>query len=258
MFLFQSLAMRVEGDVQIEDADQAKLSFQQDVMNLYFSRDYQGSLQKAQQWVQIEPENPDAHFWVAKALQRNRKLAEADQEAIRSVELKYSNTVEILLLRSTLLRDLGRYDESLEFSRKARDLEPLFWMTWQEIGQTLKRQKKWREATPHFEKAMTLAPGEFWPVHLLGIARLLDNRATEAVELLQQSLKIHPNDPDSRLGLGFAWLVLQNKAKANLQYRLLKGKDILRAVVLLEALNQFDTLGVEEMRLLAIEKMAGQ
>lgn len=239
-------------------SDEVEVSYPQKVPALYHSRKSREALELAGKWVDAEPDNPRAHFWLAKGFQRAGSLEIALREAKRAGELGYSNTLEVVLLKTQLLRDLKRYPESLELAREACRSNPTFWAGWQETGQTLKRMKRWEDAAPCYEKAMSLAPDEFWPVHLLGIARLLDGRATESVELLQRSLKISPNHPDSRLGLGFAWLIRGERAKAKLQYRLLKGKDILRAVVLLQALENYDRMGSQEVRTLAIETMCGE
>jgi protein O-GlcNAc transferase len=73
-------------------------------------------------------------------------------------------------------------------------------MTPQELLQqamTLHQAGRLAEAEPLYVQMLTLAPGDYPALHLLGLMRLQQGRLPEALSLMEQALKAEPGQPDT-------------------------------------------------------------
>jgi O-antigen ligase len=104
------------------------------------------------------------------------------------------------------------FDEKiLEASKTAAEFEELAVKypekasIYEKLGWIYAKEKKWEPAIKNYEKAFGLNPALFGPLNNLGNIYFLLNQRDKAIFYWTKSLKINPNQTDSRLNLAMAY-----------------------------------------------------
>jgi len=153
-----------------------------------------GTMQIGKDWAAAEKEfrlalelNPNdalAHVWYAWFLNRRQRPEEALAEILRAEQLDpLSPYVSAnVILRYNLLR---RFDDAVKQGQKALELNPDFWLTYENLGGTYWQMGRHDEAILLWEKELTL-PGvyESWPLSRLVRAYLNVGRKDDALKSL--------------------------------------------------------------------------
>jgi serine/threonine protein kinase/tetratricopeptide (TPR) repeat protein len=118
----------------------------------------------------------------------------------------------------------GEYGKALTAFRSAVECDPSKATGHQNIGAAYFQQGKYEASIPEFQKAMQLRSSAAADYSDLGLALLYLKRYPEALQVLEDSAKLHPNDEViiGNLADGYRWS--EHNEKANVTY--------LRAIVL--------------------------
>ena len=155
----------------------------------------QGSLNEAiieyRNVLQIDPNNAEAHYALAKAYLELKRGKEAYWELSETVRLNPENTDARLTLGGLSL--VGRnFEESLEQAEKTLELDPTESSAWVLKGQSLERLDRADEAEDAYRKALETAPedGAFRLVVAGYYAR--QGRRADAEPLLREFIELEP------------------------------------------------------------------
>lgn len=132
-----------------------------------------------EQWLQLEPNNVQAHYWLGRIYHGAHRLTKAEEELRRAVALDPEHCPARLSLGAV-------YIEKLE----------------------------WPRATEHFEKACQLQPDS--PEARLGLAqcRWVVGKRSQAIALLDELLERHPDNADALAQRGQYALLAETPAAA--------------------------------------------
>ena len=126
-----------------------------------------------------------------------------------------------------VLGELGHLNESIAELRVAVHLEPNNPVTFNNLGNTLERAKKYPEALEALDRSIALQPNDAFPHYNRGIVLLRLNRHQEAIVSLDRSLELDPISADARYNRGMAHLVLGRLREGfvDYEYRLLTSEN---------------------------------
>ena len=98
------------------------------------------------------------------------------------------------------------------------------WLAHLKLGEDMRRKKDLQAAEVHLRQAVDLNPSNFYARTLLGVTLGELGAGEEALRVLEESLRLEPNWPDTRYNLA---VTLANsgripEAKINKQYTILK------------------------------------
>jgi serine/threonine-protein kinase len=146
-----------------------------------------------------------------------------------------------LALVGVLLGKLGATADSTRLLRDAQQRRPAdFWLNW-EMGNALRRDKKYSEAVGYFQAALALRP-EYHVVHNgLGVALLEAGRYEESIAVFRRGLAAEPKDLKLRRNLVLALARAHRWPEAEAECRLAREADPASAeptLILAAALEQ--------------------
>lgn len=151
--------------------------------------------------LKIDDESPLAHFIVGMAHRAKTRIGPAIQSFERALRLDPDH-VQAMQQLALALREEDRIEEAeahLRAAVRARPREPTF---VSDLGVILADQMRYDEALACFDRALELAPGS--AAVLNRKALLVDHLGDRArgLELLQESLRLAPDDDHARYNLG--------------------------------------------------------
>jgi len=169
--------------------------------------------------IAMAPDEPRAYDHLGLLLQRLGRLDEAEarfREAIRVIEGRrggwqyhflnpYAHLAEMLATR-------GRFDESVEFHRKAFAYDPRSPFGLLSIAAIERKRGKLPEARDALREAIASHPKDPRPRHQLAFIAWLQGKPEEATDLLRQAIEFDPTFHTAALDLGWA-LERQGKAR---------------------------------------------
>ena len=154
-----------------------------------------------------------------------RLLGRTYTEAGRSSEaieaLRKATTVNpySLINQNTLGQayfQLGQYDKALVAFQHVTELDPDNYLGHQNTGNIYFQQAKYDQAIVEFRKAIELQPDADLYSNL-GVALLYLKRCPDAIEALEKSAEMHPNEEEviGNLADGYRWCGQREKARTN-------------------------------------------
>lgn len=139
----------------------------------------------------------------------NRNLLYGDPVTLwsQNVELAPHHQRPLNALGYALLR-AGRHAEAEVRLKEAMQLDPNLPGPYANLGMVYWSQKRFAEALPFFEKAISLSPNEFGAefFYCYGTALLELGRREKAVDALRTAVEIFPDYPEAQYNLGNALL----------------------------------------------------
>lgn len=106
------------------------------------------------------------------------------------------------------------YEKILAFFSRAVRNEPLNLSYWYDIGFCKGKLGQWQEAAAAFEKIAAEDGTRAAPLSLLGLSYLKLHRYTDAAKVLQQAVKLTPDNINSLFRLAAAYFCLGKPQKA--------------------------------------------
>lgn len=105
-----------------------------------------------------------------------------------------------LINRGNALDALGRTEDALASYRRSEEIKPNFWTAYKNAGLLLYRARRYEEAEATFRRG--LAAGESEARYLLAVVLQQEQREDEAVEMLQDALRMNPRESRAHTRLG--------------------------------------------------------
>ena len=205
--------------------------------------------QLAREWIQAEPEQPQAHRMLALALQQQGQHDAAMASLQRGLELAPDNA-EMHLQHAGLLLALRQFDAAGSALDRTAELNP------NELGAYLMQahlalsRNDVDEAERITRTAARVDDGNPEVVALQGMVALRRNDAERALALLSAASQALPNDPRIVYALGFAYLGKGMLAFAEQAFRrvleLNPGLTSLQGLLVQLALRQGNTEGAAD------------
>ena len=147
----------------------------------------------------------------AQALLDSGRLAEAEQ-AFRQLLAQVPTSISAMQALAHAVRRQGRAPEADALLHAAEAAAQV------DLGQTLRAAGRLTDATPHFERAVALAPGNasYRLLELLHRATVFDEqgRAQDAMACFEQATQEHPQSADAWAALGVVQAYLADPAQA--------------------------------------------
>jgi superkiller protein 3 len=121
------------------------------------------------QALELDPDYSLAHFALGVTYQAQARAAQngaqSDLLALALTHLVRAITarpglIQAYHLLATVLKDLGREDERIQWLEQAAEQSAANLQTWRNLGAAYRAQARWSEACTAYEKALTLAPDD--------------------------------------------------------------------------------------------------
>ena len=146
---------------------------------------------EAERAVQLDPSLAEAHAVLAYGLLLEGRLAESERSFQRALEHN-PNSAVVHLWRGNLLACMGRIDLAAASSRRAAELDPLWFINLVVLAARLNDGHRWSESVEVTDRALSLRPDFFVPAHGHLIKALFElGRTDEATETARMVLR-HP------------------------------------------------------------------
>jgi Tfp pilus assembly protein PilF len=174
------------------------------------------------QFLQLQPDNPEALALLALACQQQGKTAEAEACYRRALQLR-PRVPEIHCDLGILLQSLGRPADAADAFREAIRLRPHFPEAWNNLGGILFKANQNEEAIACFERAVRLRPGYAEACVNLGNALRHDDRLAEGLHWFREALRHRTPYPKADTNLGVALLEMGQVEEAETHLRAALG-----------------------------------
>jgi tetratricopeptide (TPR) repeat protein len=139
-----------------------------------------------------------------------RLLAEAEEE--------FGPNAVLLRERERLARALGRQEEARAAARRRAERPPTTAWEYCALGRRLLQDGNLQGAAEHFEQALELAPGEFWPNFYQGECAFRDERYPDAVSAFRVCVALAPASAPAYNNRGLAYARLGDAGRALRDY----------------------------------------
>lgn len=145
----------------------------------------------AQKALELDPGLSDPHTLLADVYQRRWQWANAEAEYKRALELNPNDPAAHLGLADWLLHQ-GRMEEALEWSHRARELDPLG-VSGLSNGWILFHERRYEESIRELRTVVAVYP-EYATAHwFLGYVLIANNQPEEAITPLNKALSLSDN-----------------------------------------------------------------
>jgi tetratricopeptide (TPR) repeat protein len=150
-----------------------------------------------------KPKYPEAHFFLARALDEQHHTEEAVSEYREAILLQPTFDTAHIMFGLLLARE-KKFDEAIAQYQAALKSNPGSAVAQSDWGAALAAQGQWKESIPHFEAGLRMDPTLADAHSSLGIADLQTGRVPEGTMELREALKLKPEDEDTQFNLGQA------------------------------------------------------
>ncbi len=167
------------------------------------------AVQKA---LELDPELAEAHALLAKVYVEQWQWSAAQAEYKRALELNPNDSAAHLGYANWLMCQ-GRMDEALEWSRRARELDPLG-VTSTATGLILFNARRYNEANRELRSMLAVRPDDAGVLWLLGLVLIANHQPDEAIPLLQRAASGSSQSPGVIGGLARAYAEAGQRTEA--------------------------------------------
>jgi tetratricopeptide (TPR) repeat protein len=189
---------------------------------------------RAEEWfrkaVVEEPNNWEAHFYLALSLAQQEKYAEAEKPFSKAMELAEEVKKEIIYSNqhSFFVKNYNKgitansvmdYEEALEYFKKAVAVEPGYAKGHVNLGVTYSLLGDEEQALEAFKKAVEVGPDEVDGWRNLGITYRRMEDYSSAREAYEKVVELDAEDIDGLRSLGEMYFMEENYEKALDSYR---------------------------------------
>jgi tetratricopeptide (TPR) repeat protein len=125
-----------------------------------------------------------------------------------------TSDVTILNNMATVLDELGRVDESLQYLRKVIQMKPDFIAGYVNLGFQFTKLKRYKEAIQYFDKALTIEKDEPLTLNNRGLARYYLKDYKGAMADINKSILVYPTNSYAFKNRALVYLALRQNDKA--------------------------------------------
>jgi Flp pilus assembly protein TadD len=114
---------------------------------------------------------------------------------------------------------VGRAQEALPHFVRATELNPAEWQPRFNLAHAYGELGRWNDAIPEYQKAAELFPDDYVTMYNLGLAFHKAGKEEPAVAAFQRAIVLAPGEPSFHLSLGISYERLNEKLKAAQAYQ---------------------------------------
>jgi TolB-like protein/Flp pilus assembly protein TadD len=170
-------------------------------------RDWAGAESDYKRSIELNPNNPIAHFYYAVYLAGLGRQDQAIKEITRAQEL---DPLSLPVNASVVyvLHLCRRYDEAIQTGKKTLELDAAFPLTHQRLGLSYLQKKMYREAISEFQQAVNNSNRAPQPLVALGHAYAVSGETIEAQKVLDELKGLSQERYVSPYGVAIVYLGL--------------------------------------------------
>ena len=194
------------------DPDRAESYASLGLINANYDRDWRAAERNFKHSIELNSSYATAHQWYAEYLTACGRLDEGVVEMKHALEL---DPLSLIITRDVgwMLHFARRYDEAVEFFKKAMDMDPNFMRAHLILGQTYIHQNNIELAIPEFEAVSRLSEGTLGTI-MLGYCHARAGRISEAKRILKSLLSLPPTKYVPPVGIAFIYAGLKDNDRA--------------------------------------------
>jgi len=147
----------------------------------------------ARKALELDPELAEAHVQLAAVYQREWRWRDAETEYKWALQLRPNDASAHLGLATWLLAE-GRTEEAMEWSRRARELDPLA-VTGTSLAWILFSARRYDEAIRELHATLAVTPDNATALWFLGFSLIGEGKPQEAIPPLERALSITHRSP---------------------------------------------------------------
>jgi tetratricopeptide (TPR) repeat protein len=192
--------------------------------DIYVSRgDLDHALQQYKEMVRLDPYTANTHYRLGLVYQLMHRLQDAAATYLRALELDPRDPKTTMNLGLVYLA-LDQENDSVKYLRRATELAPNSADAWSNYGAILDITGNHREAESAYKRSLELDGTKNATIVNLGINLMAQNRANEAISVLEQGVRNEDSAPMHKR-YGDALLMAKRYDDAVEQYDLALQKD---------------------------------
>ena len=147
----------------------------------------------ARKALELDPELADAHVELAGVYQQEWRWSDAEAEYKRALLLRPNDAVAHLGLARWLLTQ-GRTEEAMEWSKQARELDPLS-INGTSLAWILFSARRYDEAIRELHATLAVAPDDAQALWFLGFSLIGEGKPKDAIPPLERAVSISHGSP---------------------------------------------------------------
>ena len=165
--------------------------------------DVKGAVEKFRKALELNLDNPEAHFNLALSLSQMGDIKGEIKEYRETLRIN-PKSVEAYNNLGIALGHLGEFKEAAVQFKKAIKVHPKYGEAYSNLGVALIRQGKFKEAIDQYHKALKINPDDAEVHKNLGDAYANLNKIPISIEHYQEALRLNPKISDAHNGFGVA------------------------------------------------------
>jgi tetratricopeptide (TPR) repeat protein len=171
--------------------------------------------------IEINPNFELAYFNLGNAYNNKGDHDKAIKNYSKAIELNPNDADAYYNLGETLV-GLDRYDEALVSFDNAIKINPGFAQAYYKIGFIYSKFGRPQEEIESYKQAIRIKPDFADAYYRLGIAFGVLGRYQESIDSFKQAIRIKPDYTDAHYNLGVTYLMIDDRASALEEYKILK------------------------------------
>ncbi|PYU19721.1 MAG: hypothetical protein DMG32_23885 [Acidobacteria bacterium] len=160
---------------------------------LYQKSDYPGSIKQFQRAIQAYPNYYEAYAQMGLAYMRNKDAAQSEKALRKSMDLSEEHYPDALFLLAALFSSERRFADAEPLARKSVELDAISWHAQSELAQALLGLKRPDEAEKYAQAAAKLEPDNAMLALLLADVHIQLRNGPALLDDLNSYLKLAPN-----------------------------------------------------------------
>ncbi|HEV8482066.1 MAG TPA: tetratricopeptide repeat protein [Blastocatellia bacterium] len=204
----QAAARALEIDAQLPEAHVSMGS-----ISFWFDWDWAKAESHLKRAIDLNPNNPLAHFKYAHLLYNSGRFEEGEIEVRRALELDPVSPI-INSIMGQFLFEARQYDQAIHQLDKALDIEPNLWLTHLFLGKVYEQKGMYNEALIESQKALQFSGGNTEASSLAGHTYAVSGNKKQAEKVLGELKKLSKQGyvPASNIALIYVGLGETNQA----------------------------------------------
>ena len=147
----------------------------------------------ARKALELDPELAEAHVQLAEGYQREWRWSDAEAEYKWALQLRPNDAAAHIGLARWLLAE-GRTEEAMEWSKQARELDPLG-VTGTDLAWILFSARRYDEAIRELHARLAVKPDDALALWYLGFSLVGEEKPQEAIPPLEKAVSISHGSP---------------------------------------------------------------
>lgn len=179
--------------------------------------DYQNALKIFRHVLDYKPDNGNYRFYMARTLETEGRLTQALEEYRKATAVDPAFGIEnpmVYVYRGQLLSRLNYSREGKADIARALELVPNDVIALRAMGDAEYRDKAYRAAILHYEKALSIEPNQPETQAKLGFSLVYTDQRVQAAQRFQQAIKYGHDDPEVFKTLGYLYKELGQRSQA--------------------------------------------